>query len=129
MPERVLPASMKSRARIAGVFYLLTFVTGILAALPTAAKFAANLIATVCYVAVTVLFYGLFRPVNPGVSLVAALVSLAGCVVGTLNLLKLISFPVSNLVFFGGYCLLIGWLIFRSTFMPRVLGVLMAIGG
>jgi len=33
------------------------------------------------------------------------------------------------LVFFGLWCVLIGYLIFRSTFMPRILGVLLAIAG
>jgi len=33
------------------------------------------------------------------------------------------------LVFFGLWCALIGFLIFRSTFMPRILGVLVAISG
>jgi hypothetical protein len=33
------------------------------------------------------------------------------------------------LVFFGLWCVLIGYLIFRSTFMPRVLGILLAISG
>ena len=33
------------------------------------------------------------------------------------------------LVFFGLFCLLIGYLIFRSTFLPRILGVLMALAG
>jgi hypothetical protein len=33
------------------------------------------------------------------------------------------------LVFFGLWCVLTGFLIFRSTFMPKVLGVLLAISG
>lgn len=33
------------------------------------------------------------------------------------------------LIFFGCYCLLLGWLIFNSTFMPRAVGVLIAISG
>jgi hypothetical protein len=32
-------------------------------------------------------------------------------------------------VFFGVYCLLIGYLIFKSSFLPRILGVLMAFAG
>jgi len=34
-----------------------------------------------------------------------------------------------SLVFFGFYCLLIGYLIFRSAFLPRILGALMASAG
>jgi hypothetical protein len=33
------------------------------------------------------------------------------------------------LVFFGFYCLLIGYLTFKSTFLPRILGVLMVFAG
>lgn len=33
------------------------------------------------------------------------------------------------LVFFGLYCILLGYLIFRSTFLPKILGVLMALAG
>jgi hypothetical protein len=33
------------------------------------------------------------------------------------------------LLFFGFYCLAIGWLIFKSGFLPRLLGILLAIEG
>jgi Domain of unknown function (DUF4386) len=35
----------------------------------------------------------------------------------------------TNLVFFGLWCVLTGYLIFNSTFLPRILGVLLAIDG
>jgi hypothetical protein len=34
-----------------------------------------------------------------------------------------------DLVFYGIWCVLTGYLIFKSTFLPRILGVLLAIGG
>jgi hypothetical protein len=33
------------------------------------------------------------------------------------------------LVFFGAWCILTGYLVFRSMFLPRLLGVLLAVGG
>ena len=42
--------------------------------------------------------------------------------------LRPISYDISA-VFFGGFCLAVGYLIFRSTFFPRAIGVLMAIDG
>ena len=108
--------------RIAGVFYLLVFVTGGFALVGGSVGAAAGLIAGLLYIAVTVLFYGLFKPVNQRVALIAAAVSLLGIAAGPL-------LKVNPLPMFGIYCLLIGYLIIRSTYVPRFLGVLMAIGG
>ena len=35
----------------------------------------------------------------------------------------------TGMVFFGFYCILIGCLVFRSTFLPKVVGVLMMLAG
>ena len=120
---------MKNKARIAGIFYLVTFVAGSLSLMLPNSGLAANLIATFAYVGVTVLFYQIFKPVNASLSLLAALFSLAGITLGFLTSLKIAAIPINPLGFFGFYCLLIGYLIIKSTFLPRVLGVLMAIGG
>ncbi len=116
-------------ARIAGVFYLLTFVTGFVALLLGTGMAAANAAATVSYVIVTVLFYELFKPVHRGVSLVAAIFSGAGCAASGLAAAHVSVLPVNPLAFFGVYCILIGWLIVKSGFVPPALGVLMMIGG
>ena len=131
---RVAKGSPRLRARIAGGFYLLTFVTGALALFFAGRKLeqygdAANLLSTACYIVVTVLFYQIFRPVNRSIALLATFLSFVGCSITVLSQFHLVSFPVSPLVFFGFYCLLTGYLIFKSTFLPRILGVLMALGG
>ena len=166
--------SPQQLARLAGVFYLMDFAFGPgmyamrkLVVLGDAAKtatnilahatlyqlgFAGNLIAIATYVAVTALFYELFKPVNKTVSLLAAFLSLMGCAILAVGcvfylapLLALASGQVPSLallllklyaqsfntsiVFFSLYCLLIGYLIFRSSFMPRILGVGMMVAG
>jgi hypothetical protein len=119
---------MKNKARIAGVFYLITFVAGSASLALTNGKLAVDLTANAAYLGVTILFYQIFRPVNKNLSMLAALFSLAGIANGTLLALHRPT-SINPLVFFGFYCLLIGYLIIRSTFLPRILGVLMAFGG
>ena len=130
MMERISDASPRRKARIARVFYLLNIVTGAIALFVSGRLgLAANLIAAACYVVVTLLFYYIFKPVNRSLSLLAAFFSLVGCTIGALSSFHLAPVHINNLVFFGSYCLLISYLILRSTFLPRILGVLMAIGG
>jgi hypothetical protein len=96
-------ASPRLAARMAGAAYLLSIVTGVFGvfmvggtlvvdgdAAATATNilahetlfrlsFASFLIGVACYVAVTALLYGLLRPVNRTLSLLAAFFSLVGC--------------------------------------------------
>jgi len=122
------------RARLTGVVYLLYFLTAILGQSLVSRKLdtlgdTVNLSAYGLYVLLSLLFYFLFRPVNRSLSLVAAFFSLLGCTVSILDLFHRAPAHVSALPFFGIYCLLIGALIYQSTFLPRLLGWLMVLAG
>jgi hypothetical protein len=132
--ERIAETSPVPRARITGVVYLLYFLTAVSVEVFVGRNRlvlydAVNLIAYAFYVAVTLLFYYMFKPVNKSVSMLAAFCSLLGCSNDLLGLFNLAPYKINSLVFFGPYCLLLGYLIFRSTFLPRVLGVLIALAG
>lgn len=118
-----------SLARVAGAVYVITFVSGTLALLVSGGRPFSNAIAALSYIVVTILFYFLFKPAGPTMSLIAAAVSLAGCVLGLLIGLGMSPLRINPLAFFGVYCLLIGRLVYRSTYLPRALGVLMMFGG
>jgi hypothetical protein len=172
------------KARIAGLAWLITFITGGFAmfiggrfvvngdAAVTAANIlanesafrlgtAGNLIATACYLTATLLVYELLKPVNRTVSQLAAFFSLIGCGIGTMvvllnfaplvflrgaqylsvfnieqrQALALASFSLGvranevALVFFGLHILMVGLLVLTSAFLPRILGLLLVIGG
>ena len=182
--ELIAEASPRRTARLGGLFWLLTFLTGAFAltvgsrflvrgdAAATAARIladeplfrstiAANLVSGACYVAATLFVYELLKAVSPRVSLLAAFFSLVGCAAGAvgtgLQLVPLVlldgtqqagafgaeqtealaflamrgstQVASAGFLFFGLHCLLVGSLILRSTFLPRAVGVLMAVGG
>src|SRR5438046_9923692 len=102
--------SPRFKARITGVLYLLTILTGIFAqgfvsgrlvvdggdAAATATNilthrgffqlgFTVYLIEMACQIAITALFYDLLKPAGRSVSLVAAFLGLAGCVIKTFS--------------------------------------------
>ena len=134
MMERIAETSPRSRARFTGVVYLFYFLTAISAETfvghgRLALYDSVTLIGDAFYIAVTLLFYFMFKPVNRGLSLLAALLSLMGCAKEILGLFHIAPYKFPTLVFFGPYCLLIGYLIFRSAFLPRILGVLMMFAG
>jgi Domain of unknown function (DUF4386) len=133
MMERIAASSARPRGRITGVVYLLYFLTAIFGQLLLSRKVAVygdavSLISDALYIAVTLLFYYLFKPVNRIVSLAAAMFSLVGCAITVLSLFGRAT-TYSPLIFFGPYCALLGYLILRSTFLPRFLGVLMVFAG
>jgi len=185
MTEPIAETSPRLKARVTGVFYLVTILTGVFAqgfvsrtlvvdgdAAATAANllahkslfqlgFAVYLVEMACQIAMTALFYDLLKPAGRSISLVAAFLGLAGSVIKTfsrvffivplfvlggahylsvfsaeqLQALALLFLKVNDrgagvaLVFFGFYALLTGYLIIRSTFLPRILGVLSVVGG
>ena len=128
--EPIAESSPRRTARIAGAVYLLVFLTGG-AALVVRGSLgaAAGLTAGVCYVVVTLLFYRLFKPVSQRISLLAAALSLTGVAIGILSPLHLLPFRINSLALFGFYCLLLAYLISRSTFLPRFLAPLLAFAG
>src|ERR1700688_2321080 len=185
MTVRITEASPRLKARITGVLYLVTILTGIFAqgfvserlvvdgnAAATAANILAHrglfqlgyavfLIEMACNIAMTALFYDLLKPAGRSVSLVAAFLGLTGCIIKTfsrlffiaplfilggahylsvfsreqLQALALLFVRVNDhgaamaLVFFGFYAPLTGYLIIRSTFLPRILGWFSVIAG
>jgi hypothetical protein len=94
---------------------------------------------------VALLLYNLLQPINLRVSLVASVFRLVFVVVmgftalnyfGTTHLFQpsrsVEAFNAGYgwaLVPFGVHCVLVGWLIWRSHFLPRTLGLLMALAG
>ena len=121
-------------ARLTGAVYLAYFATTIVTTIiqshvPEAVGRTGNLLAFVLYAITSLLFYDLFKPVDRKLSLAAALVSLAGCVVGSLDVFHLPTYHVNVLFFFGPYCLLLGILILGSKFLPHILGALMVLAG
>ncbi len=113
--------------------YLLYFLTAFSAAFLKSRNMvvfgdAVNFISIGCYIAVTLFFYYLFKPVNRSISMLGAILSLTGCAITALPEFHLV-LSVSPLAFFGPYCLLLGYLILKSTFLPRFLGALMTLAG
>ena len=129
MLQRIRETSPNFKARMAGGLYLLSVLVAVFAEFFTRGGlgFAAVLIPVSCYVAVTLLLYGIFWPVNRSLILLAVCFNFMGLALEALRLQpRGMNIAV---VFHGFYCLLIGYLILRSTFLPRILGALMAFSG
>lgn len=117
-------------ARLAGGIYVVTIVAGIFGFMVPSVAAAANGMAGAAYIGVTLLFYPLFKPVDRRASLLAMLISLAGIVSAPVAAyLKLPHQFSVTMTFFGFYCLLIGYLAYKSTYLPPILGALLALGG
>jgi hypothetical protein len=127
--ERIREASPRLKARIAGVFYLLAVLTAVSGETFFRGRLShtAGLTAVACFVVVTLAIYSVFEPVNRGLSLLAVFSNLVGL---GFEALRLNPWGVDiAMAFHGLYCLVIGYLAFRSTFLPRIPGALMAFAG
>ena len=128
LTERIAGVSPRFKARIAGVLSLLSLLAAVFGEFVVHRfEIAGDLIAVSGNIVVTLLLYDIFKPVNRSLSLLAASVNLVGL---TFEALRWNPRGVDiALVFVGFNHLLIGYLIFRSTFLPRILGALMAFAG
>ena len=133
MMKRIAEASPRFKARMAGALFLLLVLTAACTEfffhgrLSFAADLAAGIIEVSCMIAVTLLFYDIFKPVNRRLSLLAASFNFVAV---TLELLRFLPHGINiGLGFHGFYWILIGYLIFRSTFLPRIIGVLEVLAG
>jgi hypothetical protein len=133
MMKRIAKASPRLKARMASVLFLLLLLTAAFTEffahgrLSSAADLAAGVIEVSCMIAVMLLFYDIFKPVDRRLSLLALSFNFVAL---ALELLHFLPHGVNiGLGFHGLYWILIGYLIFRSSFLPRILGALMAIAG
>lgn len=127
--ERFQEVPPRLRARMAGGLYVFSVLTAVCFEMVLGGRlgYAANFIQMSGMAAVTLLCYSLFKAVNGNLALLAASFNLAGLIFEAFR-----SNPLGmNLAlgFHGVFCVLIGYLTFRSTFLPRILGGLIAVGG
>ena len=127
--ERVAEWSPRLKARMAGALYFFSLLTAASGELVFHGRvaIALGLIAVSMMVGMTLLLYDILASVSQSLSLLAAFINLVGL---SFEALRWNPGGVDiALVFTGINHLLVGSLIFRSTFLPRVLGVLMAVAG
>jgi hypothetical protein len=127
--ERVRAVSPRFEARMAGGLYFVSVFTAIFLELLLGGRLghAANTIQISGMAAVTLLSYYIFKAANSNLSLLAACFNLLGL---TFEVFRLNPHGVNlAIVFHGVFSTLIGYLIFRSAFIPRILGGLMTFAG
>lgn len=115
--------------RLAGALWLIVIAVSVVAVLTQSAHprlaFAANQFGGICYLGVSVLLYQLFKPVNASL----ALFSLVCGAAGVASYAPPPQGFIVAMVFFGFQIVSIGYLITLSTLIPRILGVLLMLGG
>jgi hypothetical protein len=127
--KRIREMSTRFRARLAGGLYLFTLLSAqfLESIFPGTFNRAAGILELVGMSAVTVVLYYIFRSVHRSISLLAAVFNFTGI---TLEAIRFNAHGTDiAMVFHGLFCILIGCLIFKSGFLPRSLGALIAFGG
>ena len=130
MTETIREVPPGLRARLSGGFYVLSVLMAVLAEFVLRGRlgfFAAVVFPIACYFIVVLLLYSIFRVVKRRLSWVFVFFGIAGL---TCEAVQLQTRGVNiGMVFHGFYCIVLGFLMLRSTFLPRILGVFMALGG
>ena len=100
------------------------------------AVIAGILIMITCNVVLALTFYLLLKQINKDLSLLSAILRFTYAIIFAISMVFLFIEPIlfSSIfligqIFFALYLLVLGYLVFKSGYIPRILGVLLIIGG
>ncbi|HKW71722.1 MAG TPA: DUF4386 domain-containing protein [Candidatus Dormibacteraeota bacterium] len=111
------------------------------------AAFVADLFDFACFLGVGLLLYAIFKSVNPTVALAMLVINAVSVAIQALNMVNHVGAQLTTdpklvqlfldlhrqgyliaQVYFGGYLLPLGYLVYKSGFFPKVLGTILMVG-
>jgi hypothetical protein len=125
---------MRNKGRRAGLLYLLYFALaitaeGVLHSGRTFIGTSIEIVSYLLYALLSLILGQLFFERDRRVAVAAVVVSWIGCAIGILRIGHVSTGFLEPLMFFGIFCLMLGYLILESRLLPKSLGGLLVLAG